>query len=359
MPDYHNAKRSKIYTLSAAKGIACFIVAANHYFNLYPVSLSVPLLYLKKWFANGSYMVYLFLAISYFLASLKYYQTDHLNIGRESLIRYLRLVFPIMILYTVVYFLHELGLFNKLESALAISGGGDKAIDYSKITSLQFMYKTALFRTLIKSTADFVFPLWMIYAVFIGDIIALLFSEVWNSLKNSTARVLVSILCLFILWHVNFLYVLCVFASGLAYAYHKRIEIPGILTIFSTILGVAVGFHRGQTNLDKWLYIAGGTAPLFVCVNSKMLNSICSCRLSLALGELSFPVYLVHQPVTTSVCAYLCLYLNTIGLNKGYQNTLLFLAFLLMTILLAIIWLKMIQPLIQKCIAFIVKVLFQ
>lgn len=68
-------------------------------------------------------MVYLFLAISYFLASLKYYQTDHLNIGRESLIRYLRLVFPIMILYTVVYFLHKLDLFNKLESALAISGG--------------------------------------------------------------------------------------------------------------------------------------------------------------------------------------------------------------------------------------------
>lgn len=53
MPDYHNAKRSKIYTLSAAKGIACFIVAANHYFNLYPVSLSVPLLYLK----NGLQMV--------------------------------------------------------------------------------------------------------------------------------------------------------------------------------------------------------------------------------------------------------------------------------------------------------------
>lgn len=51
--NYGNACSKKIHTLSAAKGIACFIVAANHYFNLYPIILSVPLLYLK----NGSRIV--------------------------------------------------------------------------------------------------------------------------------------------------------------------------------------------------------------------------------------------------------------------------------------------------------------
>ena len=83
---------------------------------------------MKKWFANGSYMVYLFLAISYFLASLKYYQTENLNIGRETLVRYLKLIFPIMILYTIVYILNKLNLFSQLESAMAISGGGIKRL---------------------------------------------------------------------------------------------------------------------------------------------------------------------------------------------------------------------------------------
>lgn len=94
-----------------------------------------------------------------------------------------------MVLYTAVYFLHKLGIFGKSEDAMAITGGGDKAIDYSKITSLLAMYKTAILRTLIRSTSAFVFPLWMIYSVFIGDIIAQLFSGIWVSLKDKKARI--------------------------------------------------------------------------------------------------------------------------------------------------------------------------
>lgn len=359
MSDYQSMKRSKIYTLSAAKGIACSIVAANHYFNLYPVSLPVPLLYFKKWFSNGSYMVYLFLAISYFLASLKYYQTEHMNIGRESLIRYLRLVLPIIILYTIVYFLHRLGLFNKLEYALAISGGGDKAIDYSKIPPPGVMYKTALFRTLIKSTADFVFPLWMIYAVFIGNIVTWLFCGIYVSLKNLKSRVSVSILFILLVQQIDFFYVLCVLASCLAYACCQDIKMPRMLTIFCILFGIAAGFHRGRTSLDKWIYVVGSTALLFACIHSQILNTLCRCRLPLILEKLSFPIYLIHQPVTTSFCAYLYLYLNTTSLNIGLQNAVLFLAYLFLIILLAIIWLKAVQPLIEKSISFLVRVLVQ
>lgn len=134
---------------------------------------------------------------------------------------------------------------------------------------------------------------------------------------------------------------------------------PRILTIFSILFGIAAGFHRGQANLDKWIYIAGSIALLFACIHSQILNSLCCCRFSLILEELSFPIYLIHQPVTTSFCAYLYLHLNTTSLSKELQNVVLFLAFLFLIIVLAKIWLKAVQPLIQKSISFLIRMLVQ
>lgn len=221
------------------------------------------------------------------------------------------------------------------------------------------MYKTALFRTLIKSTADFVFPLWMIYAVFIGNIVTWLFCGIYVSLKNLKSRVSVSILFILLVQQIDFFYVLCVLASCLAYACCQDIKMPRMLTIFCILFGIAAGFHRGRTSLDKWIYVVGSTALLFACIHSQILNTLCRCRLPLILEKLSFPIYLIHQPVTTSFCAYLYLYLNTTSLNIGLQNAVLFLAYLFLIILLAIIWLKAVQPLIEKSISFLVRVLVQ
>lgn len=118
----------KISSLSFIKGAACFIVAANHFFNLYPVRCTGPLSHIERWFTNGSYMVYIFLVISFFFSGLKVYENENFCIGRETMKRYIRLILPVMLMYTVVFLMKQGGLFDSLEYALKLSGGGVKRL---------------------------------------------------------------------------------------------------------------------------------------------------------------------------------------------------------------------------------------
>ncbi len=126
MHETGKAGAQKIASLSFIKGAACFIVAGNHFFNLYPVRCFGLLYQIKWWFTNGSYMVYIFLAISFFLSSLKVYENENFCIGRETMKRYIRLLLPVMLMYTIVYLMKQYGLFGSLEYALELSGGGVK-----------------------------------------------------------------------------------------------------------------------------------------------------------------------------------------------------------------------------------------
>lgn len=342
MHETGKAGAQKIASLSFIKGAACFIVAGNHFFNLYPVRCFGLLYQIKWWFTNGSYMVYIFLAISFFLSSLKVYENENFCIGRETMKRYIRLLLPVMLMYTIVYLMKQHGLFGSLEYALELSGGGERTIDYTKVTSLSSMYKTAVISTLFRQTNDYVFTFWMLYMVLCGGIVSQIFSEMFVFCSDC-GKVIAALLVTAILWKIKPFYAMCSLASVSAYCYHRQYALPGAEGILCGLFAVCMGFRRGQTEFDWLLYVAGATAAVVFAANSRMMDKICQNRFTVLLEEISFPVYLLHQPLSASFCAILYIKMaskwgNGIAVNMG-----LAVCYFTALILLAWFWIKFVS----------------
>lgn len=98
---------------------------------------------------------------------------------------------------------------------------------------------------------------------------------------------------------------MCSLASVSAYCYHRQYGLPVAEGILCGLFAVCIGFRRGQTEFDWLLYVAGAAAALAFAANSPAMDKICQNRFTILLEKISFPVYLIHQPLSASFCAIL------------------------------------------------------
>ena len=127
------------------------------------------------------------------------------------------------------------------------------------------------------------------------------------------------------------------------YCYHRQYALPGAEGILCGLFAVCMGFRRGQTEFDWLLYVAGATAAVVFAANSRMMDKICQNRFTVLLEEISFPVYLLHQPLSASFCAILYIKMaskwgNGIAVNMG-----LAVCYFTALILLAWFWIKFVS----------------
>ena len=121
----------RIYSLDYIKGIACLIVAYNHFKNIYFLRVQgIWGEYIIRFFTNGGYMVYIFLGISFYLAAAKFYREENYKWGENITKRYFSLLIPVLCMYVFVFLINQLNGFQFYEKVIEITGGGDPAIHY-------------------------------------------------------------------------------------------------------------------------------------------------------------------------------------------------------------------------------------
>ncbi len=92
--------------------------------------------------------------------------------------------------------------------------------------------------------------------------------------------------------------------------------------------------------LDDFQLI-GATCFVFSVVDSSIINKALGNRAFNLLGKHSFEIYLVHQPITTSIMAWLCIkQFNIFGEYSWLVRLLLWVEYSLLVVLFSIIWKK-------------------
>lgn len=345
---------NRILLFDYIKGIACLIVANNHFFNIYKISPESKVFQLiVRFFTNGTYMVYIFLGISFYLVSLSYLNKDNFNYKETIIKRYLSLVLHIVLIYFIAFLINKMGGFLTYSSVIEITGGGDRAIEYPITDNIIKVIYTGIFKTLFSSTKNYVFPFWMIYQIFIGFLLCLVSSTLIKNESPSKAFLICTFIFIVILCNYNITYLLCPIMAFCAYLYTK-IDFPKCLAIPFLIIGMMLSFSSLFFEKDLYLYsyICGS---IFIVVGVCCLKKVYIPKFNFLyfIGELSLPIFVIHQPLTTSICAMLFIWLSKLGhLRYLYRIIIVFALYYLCLFFLGNIWNKLNKKLNNKILKF-------
>lgn len=212
----------RIESLDYIKGVACLIVAYNHFKNIYPLRVTgIFGEYVIRFFTNGGYMVYIFLGISFYLAAVKYYRTADYRWGENVKKRYVSLLLPVLSMYVLVFLLNKADAFRLYEKVTEITGGGDPAIHYPIDDSLKKMMAVGVLKTLISGSSDYIFTFWMLNRVVKGFLITLIISAIMKENKIKQACFYAVIFLAIIYVNYDIIYTMCPILSFIAYWFCK------------------------------------------------------------------------------------------------------------------------------------------
>lgn len=305
----------RIESLDYIKGVACLIVAYNHFKNIYPLRVTgIFGEYVIRFFTNGGYMVYIFLGISFYLAAVKYYRTADYRWGENVKKRYVSLLLPVLSMYVLVFLLNKADAFRLYEKVTEITGGGDPAIHYPIDDSLKKMMAVGVLKTLISGSSDYIFTFWMLNRVVKGFLITLIISAIMKENKIKQACFYAVIFLAIIYVNYDIIYTMCPILSFIAYWFCKAEKEKknywteymggGILAI-----GLLFSLIPGKYS---FMYIPGS---ILVIVGAVMANNKIkfSMRKLSYLSRISIEIYFIHQPITTTICAAIFLLLNRVN----------------------------------------------
>ena len=291
---------------------------SEYYFRYFPYSI----------LSNGSWPLYIFFAIIAFIPAYICFRKETFdNIGRQTVIRYFRLLFPTAgcILFSLLVWKSG-GFFNQQLGAL-LNNNWDKAF-YTAESSLWNAFSCAVYKTPFEGNSDFCSVLWCMNLILFGSYFSYLTILGTARLKK---RYLIYA-GLFLLTFASPSYT--AFLAGIAAAdivillQKKDIVLPGWLNILLLIFGVAVGNFP-----EVWLgkisvftaYGIGAFLVLIPCCNSIRINKILSNRFLVKAGQYSFTSVLTHFTVMMSFSAWLFCKLNSSGINYAWNLVIVFL----------------------------------
>lgn len=336
----------KDQSLEGLKGIACLIVAYNHFYNLFGKDEEISLTITKIFnpFINGSYMVYIFIGLSFYFVALKIYKSSEMNYGIFAINKYLRLVLPIFFLCLTIFFLNKIGIFNSLSKALELSGGGDNAINYESANKVRNVLWVPFAKCLFTAVTDFAFPIWMIHYIFLGAFITIIISLVLKDMNLWLSMIVAAGVWFCMIFYVNTFYSLAPIFAFIAYISYNF----GFMSLNKNHLGrmiFLIGFSVNYISfipihfsiLQKEIILNLGAACIVggVLCDSE-IRKILSMHPIAFLGEISFEIYLVHQPITTSIMAYL--YIAQYSLSSRVRSIIMIIEYLVLIIVTGLIW---------------------
>lgn len=274
---------------------------------------------------------------------------DIQNLKIAFLKRLPRLITPVLITVLVSYFLFHFGLYYFYEASKISGSPWLAAFAYAGWTP-EFqpsLYKAVIqgVTTFITGDASYNSVLWTMKPEFIGSIVVFMLGA-FISLVLSFERLFISFI-LFSAWALSVYSYLCPFVVGifLSAALVKnecrmRLPIASLLIVIGLYL---LGYSIPEKNYLWVTYITypdmlvkniqivlnslGAGLVIFSIMSNVQIYASLNGRFCNYLGQLSFPLYLVHTLVICSLGSFLFLYLK----HQDYPNQMMMLGLLGLT----------------------------
>ncbi len=270
---------------------------------------------------EGGFAVAIFFVLSGEALSYSYFINEDINIVRKQAIkRYLRLTIPIFVSCLMVFLLMKGNLIFSHEAApfLERTDWLGKFINFD--ASFKSLVSYAFFGVFFNHTRDTSYNpfLWTMSVELFGSV--LLFLVLFLT-KNSRQRCIIYIIIAPFL--IKFSPYLGCFIFGMlfgelrAYGFfrllcdQKSINWIAVFIIIAVIMSSFV--YPSFLSHDRYFTFAAAFF-LFAIYSSRWLQLVFDNRLSHFLGEMSFPIYLVHFPVIISLQSYMVLLLFPHGI---------------------------------------------
>lgn len=283
-------------------------------------------------FYKGSFAVCLFFVLIGFILTLRFFETgDSSIIYLRALSRYPRLVIPAgfsslfaaLLIKFNLYYIQELSLLN----------GANQMLDYTNLFKLPVdithLLKSVLVDVCFGSSE---FPelynlvLWTMPIEFLGSILVFIFSlSAYRSKSNLVNTVVIAFF--FVTINKRFEIYLLSFLIGATLARFYRflprfnsIQVSSLLLV-SLYLGGFSGSSKSyayltvlqplllRLNLDINVFIhsLASVILLYLAITSENMSSFFSKRFFVYFGFISFPLYLIHQPLINSLSSWMIL----------------------------------------------------
>lgn len=291
------ARKKRIYFLDGLRGWSALSVVLGHVFvDVFPVSDTSKTLLFQIPLFNGTFAVWIFFIVSGFSLSVQFCENKDIeNLRRMFAGRYFRLAVPITVVCLLVYGAFAVGL---------VPGADEKLPRFQTFysmsaPSLMETVRFSLYRVFFSydSNESLIPPLWtMAY-------------EMWGSyLVFSTLALIGDLRKRFVIYPVLFVIMYEIhpmysaFLVGLSFA---EAYSSGLLEKHGTMLSGLSFFLIIPTLYATTLlpgkahgvYLVISSLFVFCAITNRQLVELLSNRLSRFLGNISFPLYLIHAPV--------------------------------------------------------------
>lgn len=355
-------EKKRIVYIDSLKGISCFLIFLGHYYyGFYAATNQVNQVYLItilfhkffEFFMNGIFIVAFFCFISGYFVKTKI--NNIVELFYSILKKYLRLSFPLIFLCVMIWIMNLCTLFtDSITLATQLENPWLFNVGRGRISLLSAI-ESGFFRILFLGESRFSSQLWMLRPLFIGQILLLIYTYIENKLSAKNV-------CIYIIYGVFLSFsaiwsypCLAVLLGGT----YKRIEnkckcsskAAGIVLILLILCGhfklyfvmQDISFFSATLETEKILQtmIAGGV--FWTLSNLSCMKKLLSVNVLVKLGSISFPIYLLHMLVITSIGCHIMMKLYKI-IDYGLAYLITESICVGIVLLLSRIWKKTLDP---------------
>lgn len=307
--------------LDGLRGWASLFVVFSHLGPMFLLStVKLPVI---PFFSDGLLAVYIFFVLSGYVLSVGYFETNNKSLlAALAIRRYPRLTIPILASCTIAFAMVKLGaMVNIPAGAMAKSPWLESFYTFS--ASWQSLLAFSFVDVYVDSKAPtYNAVLWTMQYEFWGSLILL---TVLFALPTRPARLIGYATATVICWY--FSSPLFAFVMGVALAemmptirraQESRRKLSNTSAIALLATGLLAAALRQQTDMWSPLWLtAFATCVLLAVLLHGSLQRLLSAQISLALGHLSFPLYLTHLLVICSWSSWLFTTLTELHLSQG------------------------------------------
>lgn len=269
---------------------------------------------------NGHFAVVIFFVLSGFVLTSPYFIGAGDDVLKKRFFgRYVRLNLPIAASILLSFLICKLGLYYNVEAA-ALSGSKMFIGDYfTHDITLSTLFGSASYQSVMLGDKIYNHPLWTLRFEFIGSLLLLAF-YICKPQKWTSALSFLACAVLYVFMKMESIYFIALFAGALL----NQVKIASKWTPGLLVAGLYLGGFQFMSPLyDFWPSINTGNIEVWdkitfynligaLCLVAAVANGcgqkILESRVCQFLGEISFPIYLLHFLIICSLSS--ALYIN-------------------------------------------------
>ncbi|GHT82384.1 acyltransferase [Spirochaetia bacterium] len=268
-------------------------------------------------FFDGTFAVYIFFVLSGVVLSLSFMKNfDTHSLTKIAICRIPRLGIPVVISTIIVFLLLKYGFMYNHEAAILNNRLNVSFNSYYNFTpTIRDMIKS-IPNVFLKGDNSYNNPLWTMRAEFLGSYYLVIFLLIIKFSSIHKIMVVWILSTIFLLYKApplaafNFgIFVSFVYVNKsdclLKLRRNKYIQI-GMLIIIGVFYGLKL--VSGELGYEKIHSFLIGLTAFLIVIGLTFINifqTFFSYKISRFLGKISFPLYIVHTPITCSFTAYL------------------------------------------------------